>query len=212
MNYQGFRLKLKFARLLVIPCILASMLAGCATAPPQNINNICSIFREYPKWYWAAKDSRKKWGVPISAQMAIIYYESHFRYDARPPRTTLLGFIPWSRPTSAYGYAQATDGTWATYQRSTGNSRASRTDFADAIDFVGWYANRSYSRLGIAKNNAYSLYLAYHEGDGGYRKRTYLKKRWLLAKAHQVRNKANSYYHQLIQCESSLPKKSWWFW
>nr|WP_231124717.1 hypothetical protein [Piscirickettsia salmonis] len=83
-----------------------------------------------------------------------------------------MGFIPWSRPTSAYGYAQATDGTWATYQRSTGNSRSSRTDFADAIDFVGWYANRSYSRLGIAKNNAYSLYLAYHEGDGGYRKRT----------------------------------------
>ncbi|ODN42172.1 transglycosylase SLT domain-containing protein [Piscirickettsia litoralis] len=200
MKFQGSNLKL--IALFIVPLILT----GCATAPPQNINNICSIFREYPKWYWAAKDSRKKWGVPISTQMAIIYYESHFRYDAQPPRTTLLGFIPWSRPTSAYGYAQATDGTWAAYQRATGNTSASRTDFADAIDFVGWYANRSSSRLGIARNNAYSLYLAYHEGDGGYRSRSYLKKRWLLDKAHQVRNKANSYYSQLIRCESSLPK------
>ena len=32
-----------------------------------------------------------------------------------------MGFIPWRRPSSAYGYPQAKDDTWDWYIRKTGN-------------------------------------------------------------------------------------------
>jgi hypothetical protein len=36
--------------------------------------------------------------------------------------------VPWSRPTSAYGFSQAVDATWDWYQQSTGNPDADRGD------------------------------------------------------------------------------------
>jgi len=81
--------------------------AGCATTPPANVENICAIFDEKSSWYRAAKKSEKRWGTPVHVQLSIIRQESSFRFDARPPRTKLLGFIPWTRPSDAYGYAQA---------------------------------------------------------------------------------------------------------
>jgi len=83
--------------------------AACATAPPANVENICAIFEEKRGWYKAAKKSEKRWGTPKHVQMSIIRQESSFKFDAKPPRTKLLGFIPWKRPSDAYGYAQALD-------------------------------------------------------------------------------------------------------
>ena len=68
-----------------------------------------------------AKQSYEKWGVPIPVQMAIMHQESHFVADAQPPRTWLLGIIPWFRPSSAYGYAQAIDETWDDYLDKAGS-------------------------------------------------------------------------------------------
>jgi hypothetical protein len=34
--------------------------------------------------------------------------------------------------------------------------------------------------LGISRRDAYRQYLAYHEGQGGYKHRTYEKKPWLI--------------------------------
>jgi hypothetical protein len=86
----------------------------------------------------------------------------------RPPRTYLLGFIPWGHVSSAYGYSQALDGTWAQYEIETGNTSARRSNFADAIDFVGWYHDKSARTLGIARNDTYNLYLAYYLGRTAY--------------------------------------------
>ncbi len=85
------------------------MLAGCATAPPKQQDNLCEIFREKSGWYEDAKDMEEEWGTPINVAMAIIKQESSFRHDARPPKDYVLGFIPWGRVSSAYGYAQAQD-------------------------------------------------------------------------------------------------------
>ena len=142
--------------------------------------------------------------------MAIIKQESHFVGNARPPRDTILWIIPWSRPTSAYGYAQAVDGTWQHYIMQTGKASASRTDFSDAVDFVGWYGDRAHRIAGIAKNNAYDLYLAYHEGIGGYQKRSYLKKRWLIGVAKKVQQQALIYRRQIHGCKDSIPEPSFW--
>lgn len=194
---------------LLVPALL--MLVGCATAPPRNINNLCSIFQEKEDWFKDAKAAEKRWGTPVHVMMAIIRQESAFRDDAQPPRGKLLGVIPWKRPSSAYGYPQAKDDTWDWYRQKTGNSWADRDDFADAVDFVGWYTNISHSKLGISKWDAKHQYLAYHEGHGGYRSRSYKRKAWLMKVAEKVGRQSKTYAAQLKHCEKKLDK-GWSLW
>jgi hypothetical protein len=194
----------------IIVLIWVILLSGCVTEPPKNLNNLCSMAEQNPKWYWAAQDAQKHWGVPISVEMAIIYQESHFSSKAKPPHQKLLGFIPWFRPTSAFGYCQATDQTWRAYQHATGNNSADRDDFNDALDFIGWYANVAHRKAGIPKGDPYKLYLAYHEGISGYQRGTYLHKQWLIDVAHKVDHRAWVYHDQLIHCQKDLPVKHWW--
>lgn len=201
---------LKRERWLAVLISCGYLLTGCAPVPPNQPLNICKIYSQYPKWYWASQATYKKWGVSPPVVMSIIFQESSYDAYAKPPRGKLLWIIPWKRPTTAQGYAQATDGSWATYMRSTGHNNADRTHFADASDFVGWYAARSETRLGISRNDAYEVYLAYHEGNGGYAHRTYQQKRWLMDVATKVKRIARLYQTQLHQCQSSLPKKHWW--
>lgn len=185
------------------------LVISCSTAPPEDIGNSCSIFEEKDSWYSSARDSYKKWGVPIQVQLAIIYQESRFVHDAKPPRQKLLWVIPWTRPSSAYGYGQIKDSTWEWYLKSTGRRWADRDDFDDVADFIGWYGDMSHRKLGISKSDAYSQYLAYHEGHGGFKRKTYKNKKWLIRVASQVAARAQRYSAQLRKCEDSLDK-GWW--
>jgi hypothetical protein len=182
---------------------------ACAPTRPENVENICAIFEEKGSWYKAAKKSEKRWGTPIHVQMAIIRQESSFNFDARPPRTKLLGFVPWKRPSNAYGYAQALDSTWDWYREDAGRRWADRDDFDDAIDFVGWYTNKSNKVVGISKWDPYNQYLAYHEGQGGWKKGTYKRKGWLKDTAKRVDYRAKEWGAQLKRCEDDLDK-GWW--
>lgn len=185
--------------------------AGCATSPPENINNVCDIFREKDDWYEAAAEAREEWGSPIGVMMAIMHQESRFVAKAKPPRKKIMGFIPGPRPSDAYGYSQALGSTWDSYERSAGRYFADRDEFADAIDFIGWYNDQSSRRSGIAKNDGYRLYLAYHEGQGGYNRGTYRKKQWLVDVARKVGRKADTYSGQLRGCEKDLKSDGWFF-
>jgi len=176
------------------------LLAGCATPPPRDVNNLCTIFKQYPSWYRASLDVQRRWLVPVTVQMAIMHQESKFDANAMPPRTKLLWVIPWTRPSTAYGYAQALRGTWALYKKSSGGIFASRDNFSDGVDFMGWYANEAYKRARIPRNNTFDLYLAYHEGIGGYQQKTYLKKPWLVSVAHKVSAREQIYRAQLASC------------
>jgi len=190
---------------MVFAFLTISAFCGCATpTPPGNPDNICEIFRENNEWYEDAADSYERWGIPIPVMMAILHQESKYIGDAKPPRTTCLWIFPGPRPSSAYGYAQVLDGTWEEYQESTDNSWADRDDFGDAIDFVGWYCSLSVKKCGISKNNARNLYLAYHEGRGGYNRKTYAKKTWLLKVANKVQKRALRYRGQLAACENEF--------
>jgi hypothetical protein len=197
--------------LKAIALLCAVFLAACSTTPPKNINDICEIFREKGGWYDDAKESFERWGVPIHVQLAIIYQESHFKYDARTEMQYFLWFIPIGRKSSAYGYAQVKDATWEWYMKSTDNWGADRDDFDDSVDFIGWYGKRSYDTLKISKWDAYNQYLAYHEGQGGYRKKSYKKKPWLIKVAKKVDRLAKTYHTQLSRCEDEL-NSGWWFW
>lgn len=196
-----------FPRRLAALLSCLSLLA-CAGAP-ADVDDGCAMLEEKRGWYRSAERSYKRWGVPVHVQLAIIYQESRFEHDAKPPRDTLLWVIPWFRRSSAYGYAQAKDETWAWYQRETGNSGADRDDFADAVDFIGWYGTLSHRQLKISKWDAYNQYLAYHEGHGGYRRGSYRSKSWLLGVARKVRTRAERYRVQLGQCADRLDR-GWW--
>ncbi len=185
-------------KFFLLVCLL--VLSGCASTPPKNTDNICSTFHEKEEWYANALQTYRRWGVPIAVQMAIMHQESHFVADAKPPMDWLLGIIPLGRVSSAYGYAQALDGTWDNYLDSVGNWGADRDEFADATDFIGWYCHVSNTKLGIPKSDAKNLYLAYHEGFGGYKRKTYLQKAWLQRVANKVASRAKIFQSQLSEC------------
>jgi hypothetical protein len=189
-------------RLLVVLCF--SLLSACTATPPRNTEDICRIFQEKDDWYDATQNAAKRWGTPIAVQMAIIHQESKFVADALPPRPLILGFIPWFRASSAYGYPQAKDEAWADYQTKAGNGWASREDFADSTDFVAWYCAVSHKKLGIPVTDANNLYLTYHEGLGGYQHKSHLSKQWLLTAAQKVQQRALRYNRQLSACKADL--------
>lgn len=193
---------------LALVCLIG--MAGCVTAPPTQPDDLCAIFREKSGWYDAAKAAAERWGTPIQVQMAIIHQESGYRGKAKPPRNRLLWVIPWTRSSSAYGYTQALDSTWDWYKRESGNGWASRDDFGDAVDFVAWYVNVSHRTLGISKWDAYSQYLAYHEGQTGFRRKTYARKGWLQRVAGRVQARAERYSGQLQGCREELERSGWW--
>ncbi len=196
--------KYKFNYFLLIIAIF--IIQSCATRPPENPDNICLIFKEKRSWYKAVIRSEKRWKIPPYVLMSIVYQESSFQADARPEREKLLGIIPWSRPSTAVGYSQALTKTWEDYKDETGNTRASRKDFADSADFIGWYASKGYYQ-GFDKTDARSLYLAYHEGYLGFEQKTYRKKQWLIKVADRVQSRSVKYQKQYWGCAKELKRK-----
>jgi len=195
-------LKINIIRNIVISLFL--LLSGCSTYQPSNPHNICHIFFGETDWYEAARDAQRQWGTPIYVMMAIMHQESRFIEDAQPDRPWFLGLIPLPRDSSAYGYAQAQDPVWEEYMKQNDNWGADRDDFEDAIDFIGWYTDGSQKRLKVSKWDAYGQYLAYHEGRGGYERRTYEEKPWLKNVAKKVKRRAIRYNQQLKTCRVSL--------
>ena len=189
--------------------VLVDALAGCASAPPENSDNICDIFSEKRGWYKDAKKSSRRWGTDITVMMSMMHQESSFKGRAKPPRTKILWILPGPRPANAYGYAQATKETWRAYKSSTGRGGADRNNFDDAIDFIGWYNDQSQRRNKISKSDAYHLYLAYHEGQGGFARRSYKNKQWLKDVATKVSKRSGIYRAQLNKCEAEFNRG--WF-
>ena len=171
---------------------------------PENINNVCSIFSQYPTWYTDTKQSEDKWGVPIHVQMATMYQESKFVANAKPPfKDYLWGVIPWHRQSSAVGFCQALNNSWKDFQNKTGDC-GGRSNFASATDFIGWYGNMMHHYFGIPTHDAYAFYLAYHEGPGGYIHHSYLHKIWLIHVAFNVQKRSYTYQGQLQDCRGRL--------
>lgn len=198
-----------WGRQLIMLCGVV-LCAGCVTAPPKKMDNVCDIFREKDDWYDDVTDAAERWDIPSSVIMAIMHQESRFDGAARPPRSKILWIFPGPRLSSAYGYAQAKDETWYDYQNNTGQGGADRDDFEDAADFIGWYASQARRCCGIPSSDAYRLYLAYHEGMGGYKRKSYVKKPWLVKVAKKVQRRASRYQQQLSQCKDEFEGWSLW--
>jgi hypothetical protein len=188
-------------------CLFAGMLAGCGHAPPDQVHDACLILEDNRSWWRDLQRSEDRWGISPGIQLAILRRESSFDANARPARQRLLGIIPGRRPSSAYGYAQALDGTWDWYREETGRRGADRDDFGDAVDFIGWYGHMSGRLSGISSTDARGQYLAYHQGHTGYNNGSYRNIGWLNRAADQVARDAVRYDAQLAQCERRLNRR-----
>lgn len=185
--------------LLIITCLLTS---SCNMRPSiYQQNNICALFHSYPSWYKYAKQSKKRWGTPVWAQMAVIHQESRFSAQAKATNKIFIGIpIPFTHKSTAYGYAQALDGSWQNYKVYTKQPNAARDEFKYATDFVAWYLYRARKYLHLANNQMADLYYAYHEGINGYKKENHLKRDGLDLAARKVAKQASIYKNQLENC------------
>jgi len=182
--------------------IISFFLISACSSIPKNTADGCSIFSEKYFWYKHVKKTEKKWGTPISLQLAIIKMESGFDWLAKPPRHKLFKVIPYKRQSSSLGYSQAVKGTWEQYKNETNNHLATRVRFKDSVDFIGWYTNKTEKLLKISKKDSFKQYIAYHEGWGNYK--NYKKKAKIISLAKKVELQTNKYRKQLSDCKKKL--------
>ena len=184
------------------------LLAGCTSAaPPKNTADACKIFNEKRDWYKKAVAAERKWQVRVSVMLSIIKKESSFVHNARPPRNRGLFNLPGKRTSSAYGYPQAKDETWDDYKKRNGRWAAKRHNFGDAIDFVGWYVDTAAKHLKLKRNDVTNLYIAYHNGMGGYKAGTWKGSAWILGASASVAKQASAFQLQLRSCKSGPARK-----
>lgn len=190
---------------LLLALLMLCLSACMTTTLPKNPNQLCQVFHEHPAWYRAAKQTERRWQLPVAVQMAIVHQESKFNSHAQPARRKLFWLIPWRRPSTAYGYAQALGSTWDIYRHAPqgGGWWASRSNFKHAVDFIGWYSHQAYLRAAISKKDVYHLYLAYHEGITGFQRNSYLEKPWLMQVAQKVALRAQLFDDELGFCRLS---------
>ena len=94
------------------------------------------------------------------------------------------------------------------YQKETGQNRANRSNFDNSVDFIGWYLSKA-SSVRIRNYEVDKLYLAYHEGYGGYKRRSYKDKDWLIDVAKKVKYNAVRYERQLKNCPLKEKRGFW---
>ena len=193
------RLRLKKTKISERQLGSCSGSSGYGSAP-RNLDDACSIVSQRPEYLRAFQRVERKYGVPVPSIMAMIYQESKFISDNRPPHQYALGVIPVGRQSSALGYSQALDGTWKEYQEEVGGRRSNREDIFDATDFMGWYMVKTVAETGVAINDTRNQYLAYHDGRTGFNRGTWKSKAWLIRVAGEVESRAVLYDAQLRGC------------
>jgi hypothetical protein len=189
-----------------------AILSSCSLfeSKQTHYSGICEMLDDRISWYKDLKRIEDKYQVNMALILAFIKQESNFDAYARPPRKKLFDVIPMGRKSSSYGYAQAKDETWDWYQQDSGNTSHSRTDFANASEFIAWYVNKTKAMNNIAKTDVYNQYLAYHEGHNGFKNKSYNQKSWLIRVAKEVEGGANNYATSLKTCRAKLDNTFGW--
>jgi hypothetical protein len=158
-----------------------------ATEGPQSA--LCAMLA-LPGRAEAVNAAEEKWGAPAPLLLAFMRQESHFKPDTRPASTS-----------GAYGYPQAVLGTWNHFRKETGQPQASRNDFADSMDFIGWYVSATHERTGAPYSDTVKHYLAYSRGPAAVGPASAAARR----NAARVANYAQTYEAELEACPVSKP-------
>lgn len=177
----------------IVGLSLGIWIGGGSAHSANHGENACKLMQERSGWYNSVSTASEKWQIPIPSLLAVIHHESRFQATADAPQST------------AYGFAQALDGTWDRYRRVMKADQADRTSFADSVDFIGWYMTETRKRAGVAADDTASHYLAYHEGIAGFRSTRWREKPRLIRIAENVAVTAGNYGEQLNDC--ALPER-----
>ena len=185
-------------RFLAIAIAGLVMLGGCSLLPPpSNLDNMCDILEQRPGWNRLLRKVWKDYDLHPSLVMAFIHQESRFKHNARPPSEVAS---KEKYAVGAWGYAQAKKASWQDFRYETKQLDAKRENFAAAVDFIGWYNYKSHVELHIPLDNARELYLAYHEGRGGYERGSHEQKPNLKKVAKKVESRTDMYRRQYRTC------------
>lgn len=187
--------------LFVIAIVITSKFNSGENKSTNYVNNACSMLKENPDWYLSLKSSEEKWKTPIHIQLGMIRQESAFKHDAKPKRENKWHEFGSNYQSSAVGYSQALNGTWDHYLKNTQSILKDRQSFKDATDFIGWYNDKTNKKNKIAFNDPKGLYLNYHEGWRGYKKKSYEEKHFLKKASSNVVNWSKKYKEQLKGCK-----------
>lgn len=198
-------------KLLTIAAMSTIPLMGCATIieekRPDDISNACHILKENKGWNRTLHFVEKDWGIKPHTILAVMFQESAFDRKARPVAGKRFFFFNRYQ-SSARGYSQALDATWDEYKEQNDKGMFTRrSSFSDSADFMGWYMDRTHRQTRINKDDAYNLYLAYHEGNGGWSRKTYTQKPWLVETSRRVSQRANRFQSEINNCD--FPRGLW---
>ena len=69
------------------------------------------------------------------------------------------------------------------------------------------FVNLEESGVASGQSGIITTKQAYHEGQGGFNRKTYRSKKWLIKVARKVQGQSKKYQSQLSGCEKSLKKK-----
>ncbi|MED7788744.1 transglycosylase SLT domain-containing protein [Francisella sp. 19X1-34] len=150
------QIKINFKYILLILFVI--IISSCSEETKiDDKMGPCEILAQHPSWKKPLKMAQDKYKLPPAFAMAIIYQESRFDANAK------------SKYSSAYGYAQAVDGTWKHFQQDV-NSNAKRNNFNDSVQFIGWYMAQLSKSLKISMSDSKNLYMAYMLGATGFKR------------------------------------------
>ena len=144
--------------------------------------------------------AEQKYGVPVPVLMATVRKESGFKTTPSRHAPSCSASFPGPASPAPTAIRRRWTAHGRNTRRETGNFAARRTNFADAVDFVGWYHAKTADTYGVARNDTFSLYLAYYArldrpmaaATGGQCR--------LAALCPRHRKMARDYAEQLRQC------------
>lgn len=154
---------------------------------------VCEILTQNLGWSEPLKVAKNKYNLPPAYAMALMYKESTFKAEAK------------SKGSTAYGYAQAIDGTWKHFQKDV-KPNAKRNNFNDSVQFIGWYTAQLAKSLKLKMTDSYNLYMAYMLGATGfkrYKAGTFKNKAKIVEDkklAQKVKDFTKQYKSQLKNC------------
>ena len=173
--------------------------AQAGAQPWRGDENICAILAQDKSWPADTLRASRRWQVQPWLPLAVIYHESRFEAQARPPMKHINGI--WQRPSSAYGFAQAIDSTWNEYNAKVSSKVIlMRDEYQDAVDFASYYLRHIMDSLDVSPTRVDLLYLAYHEGISGYTNKSYSSKKWLIKTSGRVAATAALFHRQWLSC------------
>lgn len=194
--------------LLTAAFLLTCMTGTASTEPFDPVNETsdtlaCEIFRERKDWFGAAEQTERRWGLPVSHQLAFLTEDWDLEHGKVPTKWR----PDWTRPDRPPpginpGFFAP---TWEQYKSQADRASASPNNIDDTFDFMGWYFATLAPKENISPYDPVAQYILWRHGPDLYRSGEWRRNLWLNGQANRFADRARLYMSDLENCD--LPKK-----